>query len=89
MSDARVLAERILVADDDRPTRFAISSMLKKADSRNCREVAWAEGKMTVVFACCPYARDAVIARQHVIRIILRAANLLLLVTPFLLNRFR
>ena len=31
MSDARVLAERILVADDDRPTRFAISSMLKKA----------------------------------------------------------
>ena len=31
MSDARVLAARILVADDDRPTRFAISSMLKKA----------------------------------------------------------
>ena len=31
MSDARVLTERILVADDDRPTRFAISSMLKKA----------------------------------------------------------
>jgi CheY-like chemotaxis protein/anti-sigma regulatory factor (Ser/Thr protein kinase) len=31
MSEARVLAERILVADDDRPTRFAISSMLKKA----------------------------------------------------------
>jgi CheY-like chemotaxis protein len=31
MSDVRVLAERILVADDDRPTRFAISSMLKKA----------------------------------------------------------
>ena len=31
MSDARVLAERILVADDDRTTRFAISSMLKKA----------------------------------------------------------
>ena len=30
MSDARV-CERILVADDDRPTRFAISSMLKKA----------------------------------------------------------
>jgi CheY-like chemotaxis protein len=31
MSHARVLAEKILVADDDRATRFAISSMLKKA----------------------------------------------------------
>ena len=31
MSYARVSAEKILVADDDRPTRFAISSMLKKA----------------------------------------------------------
>ena len=31
MSDARVLGEKILVADDDRSTRFAISSMLKKA----------------------------------------------------------
>jgi two-component system, OmpR family, response regulator len=31
MSHARVLAEKILVADDDRTTRFAISSMLKKA----------------------------------------------------------
>jgi CheY-like chemotaxis protein/anti-sigma regulatory factor (Ser/Thr protein kinase) len=31
MSHTPVLAERILVADDDRTTRFAISSMLKKA----------------------------------------------------------
>jgi CheY-like chemotaxis protein len=31
MSHAPVLAEKILVADDDRTTRFAISSMLKKA----------------------------------------------------------
>src|ERR1039458_4765165 len=31
MSHARVLAEKILVADDDRTTRFAISSVLKKA----------------------------------------------------------
>ncbi len=31
MSRTPVLAERILVADDDRTTRFAISSMLKKA----------------------------------------------------------
>jgi CheY-like chemotaxis protein len=31
MSHARVLAETILVADDDRATRYAISSMLKKA----------------------------------------------------------
>lgn len=31
MSHAPALAERILVADDDRTTRFAISSMLKKA----------------------------------------------------------
>jgi len=31
MSHARVFAEKILVADDDRLTRFAISSMLKKA----------------------------------------------------------
>jgi CheY-like chemotaxis protein len=31
MSGARVLPEKILVADDDRPTRFAISSVLKKA----------------------------------------------------------
>ena len=31
MSHARALAEKILVADDDRTTRFAISSMLKKA----------------------------------------------------------
>src|ERR1700724_4108364 len=31
MSHTPVLAERILVADDDAPTRFAISSMLKKA----------------------------------------------------------
>ena len=31
MSHARVLAEKILLADDDRTTRFSISSMLKKA----------------------------------------------------------
>jgi CheY-like chemotaxis protein len=31
MSHARARAEKILVADDDRTTRFAISSMLKKA----------------------------------------------------------
>lgn len=31
MTSTPVLAERILVADDDRTTRFAISSMLKKA----------------------------------------------------------
>src|SRR5260370_22612906 len=31
MSRTPVLAEKILVADDDRTTRFAISSMLKKA----------------------------------------------------------
>jgi CheY-like chemotaxis protein len=31
MSHARVLAEKILVADDDPTTRFAISSMLKRA----------------------------------------------------------
>jgi CheY-like chemotaxis protein len=31
MSRASVLAQKILVADDDRTTRFAISSMLKKA----------------------------------------------------------
>ena len=31
ISHTPVLAERILVADDDRTTRFAICSMLKKA----------------------------------------------------------
>jgi CheY-like chemotaxis protein len=31
MSRTSVLAENMLVADDDRTTRFAISSMLKKA----------------------------------------------------------
>ena len=31
MSDTPALTEKILVADDDRTTRFAISAMLKKA----------------------------------------------------------
>jgi CheY-like chemotaxis protein len=31
MSRTSVLAEKILVADDDRATRFAVCSMLKKA----------------------------------------------------------